>query len=59
MVLVEDIRWVDSVVVRNGYIKAIVGYDAGLRCPARLWWAASDGAVTRRFPYGIQAYVST
>ncbi len=55
MVLVEYIRWVNSVVVRNGYIKATVGYDAGLRCPAKLWWAASDGAVTRRFPYGIQA----
>jgi len=49
-VLVEGFGWVSIGVVRDGSTKVIVGYDAGIQCPAKPWLEALDQAVNGQFP---------
>jgi putative transposase len=53
-VLVSGFGWVYIVVVLDWYTKKVVGYHAGLQCPARHWLAALDTAVNRQFPNGAR-----
>jgi transposase InsO family protein len=53
-VLVEGVGWVDIVIGLDGYTKAGVGHDAGLRGTAQHWLEALDLAVNRQFPQGAQ-----
>jgi putative transposase len=53
-VLVSGFGWVYIVVVLDWYTKKVVGYHAGLQCPARHWLAALDTAVNRQFPHGAR-----
>jgi putative transposase len=55
-VLVQDVGWVDIVVVLDGYTKTIVGYHADLRSTAQHWLAALDMAVNRQFPHGVRGH---
>jgi putative transposase len=45
---VEGVGWVSSVIGRDWYTKAGVGYYAGLRCTAMHWPEALDMAVNRQ-----------
>ena len=51
-VLVGDLGWISSVVVRDRYTTTIVGDSAGLQCTARHWLAALDMAGNRQLPDG-------
>jgi putative transposase len=53
-VMVQGVGWVYIVVVRDGYAKAVVGYEAGLRCATQQWLQALDRAVNRQFPHGAR-----
>jgi putative transposase len=53
-VLVSGFGWVYIVVILDWYTKKVVGYYAGLQCPARHWLAALDMAVNRQFPNGAR-----
>jgi transposase InsO family protein len=53
-VLGEGSGWVYIVLVLDGYTKTIVGYDAGMSCPAQQWLVALDMAVNRQFPDGAR-----
>jgi putative transposase len=55
-VLVQDGGWVDSVVVRDGSTKTIVGYQADLRSTAPPWLAALAMAVNRQCPHGVRGH---
>jgi putative transposase len=54
--LVDGGGWVHLVIVRDWDTKAVVGHDAGLRCPAMPWLEALDLAVTRPFPHGARGH---
>jgi putative transposase len=51
---VEGVGWIYSVIVRDGYTKAVVGHDAGLRGTAQHWLEALDMAVNQQFPQGAR-----
>jgi putative transposase len=52
--LVAGFGRVYIVVVLDWYTKAIVGYDAGIRCTSTQWMAALDMAVNGQFPSGVR-----
>ena len=53
-VLVQGFGWVYIVIVLDWYTKAIVGYNAGIRCTTQQWLAALDMAVNQQFPDGVR-----
>lgn len=53
-VLVQGVGWVYIVVVLDWYTKAVVGYEAGIRCTTQQWLQALDRAVNRQFPQGAR-----
>jgi putative transposase len=52
--LVDGFGWVSVGVVLDWYTKVSVGYDAGIRGPAKDWLAALDMALNRHFPLGVR-----
>jgi putative transposase len=55
-VLVQDVGWVDSVVVLDGSTKTSVGYHADLRSTAQHWRAALAMAGHRQLPRGVRGH---
>lgn len=53
-VLVQGVGWVYIVVVLEWYTKAVVGYEAGIRCTTQQWLQALGRAVNRQFPNGAR-----